>query len=167
MLPAKLIGNTTKDFDGGQVIWGFFKDKTLQSANRKSNPGGGVNKLPVTSVPVPPAPVQSCTFNTAYVYNSVRYPASVSGSWGSIFVTTDETGKMTATIKNTGSDYVFVDPGNCERDIGLYRGQSATDVWFNQANTTTVYYTNFSCAEKMKKFVSTSWCGKTYDNASY
>lgn len=62
---------------------------------------------------------------------------------------------------------MFVEPGNCERAFGLYKGQSVSNVTFNPANTTTIYYTNFSCADKMKKIVSTSWCGTKYDNASY
>lgn len=39
VLPASLIGKTTKEFDGGEVVWNFFKDKTLQPANRSSYPG--------------------------------------------------------------------------------------------------------------------------------
>lgn len=39
VLPALLIGKTTKEFDGGEVVWNFFKDKTLQPANRSSYPG--------------------------------------------------------------------------------------------------------------------------------
>ena len=88
-MPEKLVGKTSMDFNASQAIWDFFKDKTLQSANRPSDPAGTKAATPVTApkpkipkIPKPKTPTtppaQSCTLSTAYVFNSVRYPGNAS-----------------------------------------------------------------------------------------
>lgn len=105
----------------------------------------------------------SCNTNTTWIYYAVRYPQPTSGWWG--YITCNEYGcRYSATVCNTGADYMYVEPGNCERAFGLYKGQCQS-TYFNPANGTFIYAQKYTCSVgggpcPMTKTQTTLWCGR-------
>ncbi len=97
-----------------------------------------------------------CHPQKTWIFYNVRYPYSTSGWWGTI-----KCSGLTCTVCNKNADFMYVEPGNCERAVGLYKGQCVT-LWFDSANTSFVYAVNYNCniPACLVKSGCRLWCGR-------